>query len=158
MKASLLDPAVAVPPVAARKPKVLTKFGDRRVDPYFWLREKESPEVIAYLEAENAYASAVMQPLEAFREKLYGEMLQRIQETDESVPYRRHGYWYYQREVKGQQYPTYSRRQGPMEAPEEILLDENEIAKVHKFTSLGAMELSPDGRKLAYSVYFTAFR
>ena len=147
-----------VPPVAARKPKVLTRFGDRRVDPYFWLREKESPEVIAYLEAENAYAAAVMEPLEGFREKLYAEMLQRIQETDESVPYRRHGYWYYQREVKGLQYPIYARRQGTMEAPEEILLDVNALAEGHKFTSVGHLDVSPDGATLAYTVDFTGFR
>jgi oligopeptidase B len=158
MKASLLDPAVAAPPVAACKPKVLTKFGDRRVDPYFWLREKESPEVIAYLEAENAYASAVMQPLEGFREKLYAEMLQRIQETDESVPYRRHGYWYYQREVKGLQYPIYARRKENLEAPEEILLDVNELAHGHKFTSVGHLDVSPDATTLAYTVDFTGFR
>ena len=90
-------------PVAAKKPKVLTKFGDRRVDDYFWLREKASPEVIDYLNAENRYAEAVMKPLEAFREKLYKEMLARIKETDESVPYLKNGYWYYQREVEGLQ-------------------------------------------------------
>ncbi|HZZ91994.1 MAG TPA: S9 family peptidase, partial [Usitatibacter sp.] len=147
-----------VPPVAARKPKVLTKFGDRRVDPYYWLRERENPEVIAYLEAENAYTRAVTKPLEAFREKLYREMLSRIQETDESVPYRRHGYWYYQREVKGLQYPIYARRKGSMEAPEEILLDVNELAQGHAFTSIGLMDVSPDGKLLMYSVDFTGFR
>jgi oligopeptidase B len=144
--------------VAARRPKVLTKFGDRRVDPYYWLREKENPEVIAYLEAENAYTQAVMKPLEAFREKLYQEMLARIQETDESVPYRRHGYWYYQREVKGLQYPIYARRAGSMEAAEEILLDVNELAAGHAYTSIGHLDVSPDGKLLAYTVDFTGFR
>src|SRR4051812_12397199 len=146
------------PPVAAKKPKVLTKFGDRRVDDYFWLREKSNPEVIDYLKAENEYTYGAMKPLEGFRDKLYKEMLSRIKETDESVPYRKHGAWYYQREVEGQQYPIYCRRQGSMDAPEEILLDVNEIAKGHKYTSLGAMELSPDGAKLAYTVDFTGFR
>ena len=146
------------PPVAAKKPKVMTKFGDRRVDDYFWLREKSDPEVIDYLKAENEYTAAAMKPLEGFRDKLYKEMLARIKETDESVPYRKHGDWYYQREVEGQQYPIYCRRKGSMEAPEEILLDVNEIAKGHKYTSLGAMEVSPDGTKLAYSVDFTGFR
>jgi len=146
------------PPVAAKRPKEMTLFGDKRVDDYFWLRDKSNPEVIDYLKAENEYTFAAMKPLEPFREKLYKEILSRIKETDESVPYRKHGYWYYQREVEGQQYPIYCRRQGSMEAPEEILLDENEIAKGHKFTSLGAMELSPDGRKLAYTVDFTGFR
>jgi oligopeptidase B len=146
------------PPRAARKPKVMTKFGDRRVDDYFWLRDKSDPEVIAYLEAENAYARGVMKPLEGFRESLYKEMLARIQETDESVPYRRHGYWYYSREVEGRQYPIYCRRKGSMQAPEEVLLDVNELAEGHKFTSLGAMDVSPDGTLLAYTVDFVGFR
>src|SRR5690348_1271467 len=147
-----------VPPVAEKKPKSLTKFGDRRVDDYFWLREKENPEVIAYLEAENKYTQAVMKPLDGFRESLYKEMLARIKETDESVPYRRHGYWYYTRQVEGLQYPIYCRRKGSMEAPEEILVDENELAKGHKYTAIGSMEVSPDGTKLAYTVDFTGFR
>ena len=108
---------------APRKPKVLRKFGDRRVDDYFWLRDKSNPEVIAYLEAENAYGRGVMKPLEPFREALYKEMLARIKETDESVPYRRHGYWYYSREIEGKQYPLYCRRKGSMDSPEEVLLD-----------------------------------
>jgi oligopeptidase B len=146
------------PPRAARRPKVTTKFGDRRVDDYFWLRDKSDPEVIAYLQAENAYGREVMRPLEGFREALYQEILGRIQETDESVPYRRHGYWYYSREVEGQQYPIYCRRKGSMAAPEEVLLDVNELARGHKFTSLGAMDVSPDGTLLAYTVDFVGFR
>jgi oligopeptidase B len=158
MNAQTLDPSVATAPIAAKKPKVLTKFGDRRTDPYFWLREKSNPEVIEYLEAENRYTQAVMKPLEAFRGKLYDEILGRIKETDESVPYRRHGYWYYQREVEGLQYPIYARRKGSMEAPEEVILDVNELAKGHKFTSVGLMDVSHDGSKLAYTVDFTGFR
>jgi oligopeptidase B len=146
------------PPVAARKPRAMTRFGDRRVDDYHWLREKENPEVIAYLEAENRYAKAAMAPLEGFREKLYGEMLSRIQQTDESVPYRCRGYWYYSREVEGSQYPIYCRRRGTMKAPEEVLLDVNELARGRKFTQLGAMDVSPDGTRLAYSVDFVGYR
>jgi oligopeptidase B len=157
-QAQALDPQAAQPPVAAKKPKVMTKFGDRRVDNYFWLREKSNPEVIDYLNAENRYTEAVMKPLEEFRGKLYDEILGRIKETDESVPYRRHGYWYYQREVQGMQYPIYARRKGTMEAPEEVILDVNELAKGHKFTSVGVMDVSPDGSKLAYTVDFTGFR
>jgi hypothetical protein len=148
---SLIDAQSAAPPTAARRPKTITKFGDRRVDNYFWLREKSNPEVTSYLEAENAYLRAVTEPLGGFREKLYKEMLARIKETDESVAYRRHGYWYYQREVEGLQYPIYCRRKGTMEAPEEILLDQNELAKGHKFTSIGFLRVSPDGTKLAYT-------
>ncbi|HET7732014.1 MAG TPA: S9 family peptidase [Usitatibacter sp.] len=148
----------ATAPVAAKKPKVMTKFGDRRVDDYFWLREKGDPEVVAYLEAENAYTQALTRPLEAFRETLYKEILGRIKETDESVPYRKRGYWYYQREVEGRQYPIYARRKGTMDAPEEVVLDVNELARDRKYTSVGALAVSPDGTKLAYSVDFTGFR
>ena len=146
------------PPTAAKKPKVMTKFGDRRVDPYFWLREKENPEVIRYLQAENAYTESVLAPLGPFKDKLYAEMLSRIKETDESVPYRKDGYWYYTREVEGLQYPIYCRRKGTMEAPEEVILDVNELARGHKFTSVGLMDVSRDGTRLAYSVDFTGFR
>src|SRR6185312_12304966 len=96
-----MSPNAPPPPLARRKPKVLVRFGDRRVDPYFWLRERSNPETVDYLNAENRYTEAAMKPLERFRGALYGEMLARIQETDESVPYRRRGYWYYQREVEG---------------------------------------------------------
>ncbi len=146
------------PPVAAKKAKATTRFGDRRVDHYRWLREKDDPAVVDYLNAENVYTEAVMRSLEDFRARVYKEMLSRIQETDESVPYRRRGYWYYQREVQGQQYPIYCRRKGTMEAPEEVLLDVNEVAKGHKFTSIGILDVSPDGTKLAYSVDLKGFR
>lgn len=146
------------PPVAQKKPRSMTRFGDRRVDDYAWLREKENPGVIEYLKAENAYTDEVMRPLKGFREKLYKEMLARVKETDESVAYRKNGYWYYQREVEGLQYPIYCRRKGSMKAPEEVLLDVNKLAKDHKFTQLGSMDVSPDGTLLAYTVDFTGFR
>ncbi len=156
--APVLDPDAAPAPAAARRPKAMAKFGDRRVDPYYWLREKSNPEVIAYLEAENRYTEAVTKPLARFRKALYAEMLGRIRETDESVPYRRHGYWYYQREVEGLQYPIYCRRKGSMRAPEEVLLDVNALARGHRFTALGAMDVSPDARLLAYTVDFSGYR
>ena len=136
----------------------MTKFGDRRVDPYFWLRDKSDPAVTAYLDAENRYTEAVMRPLAGFRDALYKEILGRIKETDESVPYIRNGYWYYQREVEGLQYPIYCRRKGNMQAHEEVILDVNELAKGHKFTSIGVMDVSPDAGKLAYTVDFTGYR
>ncbi len=151
-------PEPFAPPVAARKPKAMTRFGDRRVDPYFWLRDKSDPAVVEYLNAENRYTEAVMKPLAGFRDTLYKEILGRIKETDESVPYRRHGYWYYQREVEGLQYPIYCRRKGDMHAPEEVILDVNELARGHKFTSVGLMDVSPDAGKLAYTVDFTGYR
>ena len=128
------------------------------MDPYFWLRNRDDPEVIEYLRAENGYTEAVTKPLERFRGKLYEEFLARIQETDQSVPYRHHADWYYQREVEGLQYPIYCRRRGSMQAPEEVLVDENELARGHAYTALGSMEVSPDGRLLAYTVDFTGFR
>jgi oligopeptidase B len=152
------DVPAALPPVAATRPRITTKFGDRRVDDFHWLRDKSDPAVIDYLNAENIHTEAVMHPLEDFRERLYREMLARIQETDESVPYHRHGYWYYQREVEGEQYPIYCRRKGSMEAPEEVLLDVNALAKGHKYTAVGVLDVSPDGTKLAYSVDLTGFR
>src|SRR5258706_8491187 len=146
------------PPVAAKKARARTSSGDRSVDHYRWLREKDDPAVVDCLTAENVYTEAVMRSLEDFRARVYKEMLSRIQETDESVPYRRRGYWYYQREVQGQQYPISCRRKGTMEAPEEVLLDVNEVAKGHKFTSIGILEVSPDSTKLAYSVDLNGFR
>ncbi len=146
------------PPVAARKPKAITRHGDRRIDPYSWLRDKSNPDVFAYLDAENRYTDAVMRPLGKFRDSLYKEILSRIKETDESVPYRRHGYWYYVREVEGLQYPIYCRRKGTMDAPEEVMLDVNELAKGHAYTSVGILEVSPDATKLSYTVDFIGYR
>ncbi|HUL96145.1 MAG TPA: S9 family peptidase [Usitatibacter sp.] len=148
----------ATPPVAAKHTVTSTHFGEALVDDYGWLRDKGNPAVTEYLEAENRYTHEVMKPLEGFRDKLYREMLARIQETDESVPYPRHGYWYYQREVEGLQYPIYCRRKGSMEAPEEVILDVNELAKGHAFTSVGLMDVSPDSARLAYTVDFTGYR
>ena len=98
------------PPLAMREPVEHVVHGDRRVDHYAWMREKEDPRVREYLEAENAYADAVMRPTEAFQEQLYQEMLGRIQQTDLSVPYLLRGYWYYTRTEEGKQYPIYCRK------------------------------------------------
>jgi len=146
------------PPVAPQKPRAMTRFGDRRVDPWAWLRDKSDPAVTEYLNAENRYTEAVMKPLAGFRDTLYKEILGRIRETDESVPYRRDGYWYYQREVEGLQYPIFCRRRGTIEAREEVILDVNELARGHKYTSVGLLEVSPDAKLLAYTVDFTGYR
>jgi oligopeptidase B len=146
------------PPVARKAPVTITKFGDTRVDDYFWLREKENPEVIAHLKAENAYTEAATKHLEGFRETLYKEILSRIKETDESVPYRYHGWWYYLREVEGLQYPIYCRRQGSMQAPEEVMLDVNELARGKAYTGVDFFEVSPDGNYLAYAADFSGYR
>ena len=147
-----------LPPVARKEPVTLEKFGDRRVDEYAWLRGKDKPEVLAHLKAENAYAEAATGHLAGFREKLYQEMLARIQETDESVPYLYRGWWYYAREVEGLQYPIYCRRPGSMQAPEEVMLDVNELARGRAYTGVDFWEVSPDGAYLAYGADFTGYR
>ena len=145
------------PPVARKIPKVDVVHGDVRQDDYHWLREKDSPEVTAYLEAENAYADAVLQPTEAFQTSLYKEMLARIKEDDQSVPYPYGGWLYYSRTETGKQYPIHCRKRTP-DAPEEVTLDLNALAVGHAFLSLGAYAVSDDGRWLAYSLDVTGFR
>lgn len=146
------------PPVAKKVPHTAEVNGRTMVDNYFWLRDKPNPEVRAYLEAENAYTDAVMKPTEAFQKKLYDEMLGRIKETDVEVPYREGDYFYYVRTEAGKQYPIRCRRKGSMEAPEEVLLDVNEMAKGQAFMSIAAFAVSPDGNLLAYSYDNTGFR
>src|SRR5262245_59245064 len=137
-----IDPKSATPPVAAVKNHSVTLHGDTRVDPYFWLAEKKNPDVISYLEAENAYTAAVMKPLEARQDSLYQEMLGRIKQTDLTVPTRDRGWWYYTRTVEGQQYPIHCRRKGAPDAAEEVYLNANELAKPHKFFSVGATNVN----------------
>lgn len=150
--------APVTPPVANKIPKTFEKFGDKRVDDYFWLREKENPAVTAHLKAENAYTDSVMGHLKPFQEQLYKDMLSRIKETDDNVPYQRRGYWYNSRTEMGKQYSIYTRRQGSLEGKEEIILDGNALAVGQKFMSIGTMSVSPDNNILAYSVDFTGFR
>ncbi|MBD2359266.1 S9 family peptidase [Tolypothrix sp. FACHB-123] len=147
-----LLPNITKPPVANKQPEVLKLHGDRRIDNYFWLRDDENPQVIAYLEAENTYTAAMMQHTQPLQTKLYQEMLARIKETDLSVPYRKDEYYYYIRTEEGKDYPIYCRKHGSLEAPEEVLLDENELAKGHEFFSLGVFDVSPNHQILAYSV------
>jgi oligopeptidase B len=153
------DPSTPQPPGARKIPKQDVVHGEPRVDDYFWLRDKQNPEVAAYLEAENAYADAVLASLEGFREALYGEMLGRIKETDVQVPYRRDGYYYYSRTEQGKQYPIHCRKQGPgIESPEQVTLDLNALAEGEAFLALGVYRVSDDGRLLAYSTDNTGFR
>ena len=146
------------PPVTEKKPKFTEINGDRLVDNYFWLREKTSPAVIAHLEAENAYAAAVMEPTEALQEKLYNEILSHIKQTDVNVPYRQGNYFYYSRTKEGLQYPMFYRKKGSLDAAEELILDQNELAKGQKFMSLGALMPSDDGNLLAFSTDNTGYR
>ncbi len=128
------------------------------MDDYFWLRDRKNPEVKAYLESENAYADAFMKSTEALQAKLYEEMLGRIKETDLSVPYPKGNYFYYSRTEKGKQYPIYCRRKGSTEAPEEVMLDLNEMAKGERFMAVGDLEVSDDGNLLAYTNDNVGFR
>jgi oligopeptidase B len=141
-----------IPPVARIVPRIEITHGETRVDNYYWLRDRSDPEVIAYLEAENRHAQAVMRHTEGLQEQLYRELRGRIQETDLSVPERVDAYFYYTRTEAGRQYPIFCRRRGNLEGPEEILLDQNPLAEGHAYFRLGAVEVSPDHRRLAYSV------
>src|ERR1044072_9363888 len=146
------------PPVAKKVPRTVTVHGTTLSDDYFWMRDKKNPEVIAYLEAENAYTDAMTKQTAALQEKLYKEMLSRIKETDTNVPWPLGGYLYYTRTEAGKQYPTYARRKGSMTAPEEVLLDLNEMVKGHPFMSVGDFEVSDDTSLLAYSTDSTGYR
>ena len=146
------------PPVAKRVPRVAEVHGDRLADDYYWLREKDNPEVTAYLHAENAYTDAVMKDTDAFQQALYAEMLARIKEDDVSVPFRRGRHFYYSRTETGKQYPIYCRKLESLDAVEQIVLDLNVLAAGHPFFSLGAYTVSDDGRWLAYSTDVTGFR
>src|SRR5260370_5475110 len=128
--------AAVKPPIAKKVPKEEILHGDRRVDNYFWLREKNNPEVPAYLEAENSYTDSVMSPTAGLQSKLYDEMLSHIKQTDVQVPYKDGEYFYYTRTEEGKQYPYYCRKKGSTEGKEEIILDQNELAKGEKFMSV----------------------
>jgi oligopeptidase B len=144
--------STVLPPIADKQPHRLSIHGDDRTDDYFWLRHREDPNVIAYLEAENDYTKAVMAHTESLQTALYDEMLARIQETDLSVPYRKGDYYYYSRTETGKAYPIYCRKAGSLDAPETVLLDQNALAEGHDFFELGLFDVSPNHQLLAYSV------
>jgi oligopeptidase B len=146
------------PPVAKKTAHETRIHGAVLKDDYFWLREKSNPEVLSYLEAENAYTEDVMKPTKALQETLYKEMLGRIKQTDLSVPERIGQYYYYSRTEEGKQYPYRCRRKGSMTGAEEVLLDLNKLAEGHKYLGLGAFEVSDDGNWLAYSTDTTGYR
>jgi oligopeptidase B len=152
------SPSLPSPPVAKKVPKTTEINGRELVDNYFWLRDKQNPEVAAYLQAENAYTNAVMKPTEGLQKKLYDEMLSRIKETDVEVPYKEGNYFYYTRTEAGKQYSIYCRKKGSLDAPEELLLDVNELAKGQKFMSVRDFAVSDDGSLLAYSTDNVGFR
>jgi oligopeptidase B len=140
------------PPVAEKIKKEFQEFGKTRVDNYYWLKERENPKVVEYLTAENEYLKAVMNPTEALQEKLYQEIVGRIKQADLSVPYRDSGYYYYTRFEEGKEYPIYCRKKGGLDAPEEVMLNGNDMAEGQPFFSLMGLEVSPDNTLLAFAV------
>jgi len=149
----LAPPDIPVP-IAKTVPHAMTAHGDTRVDNYFWLRDRGDPDTIAYLEAENRYTEAVMKHTAPLQASLYAEMLGRIKQTDSSVPLKRDDYYYYTRTEEGRQYSFYCRKRGSLDAPEELLLDANALAKDRKYCRVGNFSVSPNHGLLAYSVDF----
>jgi oligopeptidase B len=140
------------PPVAKIVPQTSTALGETRTDNYFWLRDRNDPDTVKYLEAENEYTKARMKSTDALQTKLYSEILGRIQQTDLSVPTKRDDYFYYTRTEEGKQYAIYCRKHGSLDAKEEVLLDGNAMAEGHKYFRVGAFAASPNHKLLAYSV------
>ena len=140
------------PPKVEKIAKELTLHGDKRTDNYYWLNERENNKVIEYLKAENAYTDTMLASTKGLQEKLFNEMKGRIKEKDESVPYKENGYWYISKFEEGQQYPVISRKKETLDAPEEILLNQDEMAKGHAYFAVGDFEISKDNKLMAYSL------
>jgi len=130
------------PPVAKRVPKKLEKHGHIRIDNYHWLKERDNPEVINYLKAENKYTDLVMAHTKALQETLFEEFKGRIKQTDMSVPYKKDDYYYYDRQEEGKEYPIYCRKKNSLENKEEIMLNINELAEGHEFIRVTSLEVS----------------
>lgn len=144
-------PSQLKPPVATRIPKTQSVHGATVVDDYHWLKDRSDPKVIAYLEAENAYTAAAMKHTDALQQALFAEMKGRLKETDLSVPYRIDDYYYYTRTFEGKQYPVHCRKRGSLDAAEEVLLDQNDLARGQAYFRLGVFRVSPSHRLLAFS-------
>lgn len=140
------------PPDANPKDKELSIHGDTRFDPYYWLNDRENPDVIKYLEDENNYTSAVLKSTEKMQKHLFEEMKGRIKEDDSSVPYFLNDYWYIRRYEKGKDYPIFTRKHKTLDAEEEILLNVNELAKDLTYCQVSGLSVSPDNTKLTYGV------
>ena len=142
------------PPTVAKKPhEVTAPFGATRSDPYYWLRDdtRKNEEMLAYLKAENAYADALLAPTKPLADKIYDEIVGRIKQDDASVPYRLRGHWYYTRFETGKDYPISARREGSMEAPEQVIFDQNAMAEGHNFFQIGNSVVSQDNRLVAWA-------
>ena len=139
-------------PLAKKIKKKLEKHGDIRVDNYYWLNDRENPEVISYLNDENTYLNESMAHTEDFQKSLFEEMKSRIKEDDESVPYKYNGFWYITKFEKGKDYPIYTRKKESLEAEEELLFDCNDLAKGHNYFRMIGLNVSPDNKKIAFGV------
>lgn len=141
-----------LPPTLKKLAKELTKHGDTRIDPYYWLNDRENPEVIAYLEQENAYYESITEHTNDLKEQLFQEMKSRIKEDDSSVPYKYNGYWYATRFELGKEYPIFTRKFKTEDAPEEIMVDCNIMAKGFDYFNLGGLAISPDNKLAVFGV------
>ena len=140
------------PPIAKKVEKKLEIHNDVRVDNYYWLNQRENPEVISYLDEENKYKEAKLKSTEKFQKKLFKEMKDRIKEDDNSVPYFLNDYWYITKYEKNKEYPIYTRKYMNLDAEEEILLDVNELAKDYDYYQISGISVSPDNKKMAFGV------
>ncbi len=140
------------PPVAQKIDKEMAIHGQTRIDPYFWMNNRNDPRVLEYLKAENNYTNEVLKHTETLQEKIYDEIIGRIAQKDISVPYLFNGYYYYTRFEDGKEYPVYCRKEGSLDSPEEIMLDANEMAKGHNFFNVVGMNVSPDNKLLSFGV------
>lgn len=139
-------------PIPPKREHKIVQHGVARSDEYYWMRNREDPEVLEYLQAENEYLESALRHLKPLRETLFREMKARILETDSSVPVKKDDYFYYTRTEAGKQYPVYCRKKDSRDAPEEVLLDQNALAEGYEFCSVSAFSVSPDHAKLAYSL------
>ena len=139
-------------PIAKKIEKKLEKHGDIRIDNYYWLNDRENPEVIEYLNQENEYTKTVLQPTKEFQAKLFEEMKSRIKEDDSSVPYKMNGYWYLTEFQKGKEYPIHKRRKDNLDNPDEILFDVNPMAEGHAYYKLGGLSISPNNEMCTFGV------
>jgi len=155
--------SVVQPPDPEQIPKELVSHGDIRVDNYYWMKlsdeqknsedpDDQTQKVVAYLEAENEYLKKIMAHTEELQETLYQEIIGRIKQTDESVPYFKNGYWYYSRYEEGKEYPIWCRRKGSLESDEEVMLNVNDYGDKHEFVSVNRLSVSPDNKYLAYGL------
>jgi oligopeptidase B len=139
-------------PTVEKRPVTLELHGDTRVDDYYWLRNRENPEVISYLEAENAHTETALAPFSGLQGILFDEMKSRIKQDDQSAPYRRGDYFYYVRYEEGNEYPIYARKKGSLDAPEKIMLDVNKLAGNADYFAVRSFSVSPDGKTAVYGV------